>query len=109
MSRLGISLSQNETTHVGYFRRCGLDLSFTGAVVMALLVTAGIRVGFGRSCASGSMGVGFSDADGAALAGCCALLSRPRDSAFSRLLEVLVGREGCADALFGCGPSEDSL
>jgi hypothetical protein len=105
---------------VGYFRRCGLDLSRTGAVVIDLLVTAGTRTdraGLGASCASGWMGegvrvgAGFSDADadGAGLGvGCDALLSRPRDSAFaSRVLVVLVGREGCADALSGCGRSDD--
>jgi hypothetical protein len=56
------------------------------------------------------VGVGFSDAGGAGLgAGCDVLLiTRARESAFaSRLLVVLVGREGCADALFGCGRSED--
>jgi hypothetical protein len=59
MSQLGISSSQNEKkkTYVGYFLRCGLDL-FSGAVVIALLVTAGTRAraGFG-SCARGWMGV----------------------------------------------------
>lgn len=43
-------------THVGYFRRCGLDLSLTGAVVIALLVTAGTRAGragLGGSCDTG--------------------------------------------------------
>ena len=66
-------------THVGYFRRGGLDLSFMGAVVIALLVTAGTRArtGLDGSCAGGcwlevvGVGVGlefvgfeFSDANG---------------------------------------------
>lgn len=118
-----IFIAEGET-HFGYFRRCGFDLSRSGVVLNALLVTAGVRAGrggFGASCASGWMsegvgvgvgvGVGFSDADadGAGLGvGCDALPSRPRDSAFARrLLLVLVGREGCADALFGCGRSDD--
>ena len=54
VSRPGLSLSQNEKkTHDGYFRRGGLDLSFTGAVVIDLLVTAGTRaarVGLEGSC-----------------------------------------------------------
>lgn len=99
---------------VGYFRRCGLDLSFTGAVVIALLVTAGIRAGragLGGSCASGWTGeagegegvaVGFSDSAGLGV-GCDVLPSRPRDSFESKLLVMLVGREGCADAFSGSG------
>jgi hypothetical protein len=43
-------------THVGYFRRCGLDLSLTGAVVIALLVMAGTRVA--RAGFEGSRGSG---------------------------------------------------
>ncbi len=53
-------------THLGYFRRCGLDL-LSGAVVIALLVTAGTRAraGFG-SCDTGIagsdwVGAGFTD------------------------------------------------
>jgi hypothetical protein len=102
---------ENET-HEGYFRRGGLDLSFIGAVVIALLVTAGTRVRVGlegswAACAwmdtgtgaGAGVGAGFAVADAlgaGAVAGCTVLLlSRLRDKAFaSRLLVVLVGR-GC--------------
>lgn len=111
MSQVGLSLTQMEhETHEGYFRRGGLDLSFTGAVVIALLVTAGTRVRVGlegswAACACMATGVGagvgagfaVADALGAgAVAGCTVLLlSRLRDKAFaSRLLVVLVGRGG---------------
>jgi hypothetical protein len=120
--RVESGIRGGKKTDLGYFRRGGLDLSFTGAVVIALLVTAGTRgrAGFGVwSCAGGctsvsavgvgvgvEMGVGvgwFSDAGGRAGLGVGSgvlLLSRPRESAFaSKLLVVLVGR----DAFFACG------
>jgi len=105
---------------LGYFRRGGLVLSFIGAVVIALLVTAGTRariIGLGRSlCACAAcdwmgagvgegvglcVGVGFSDAGlglglglGAGCDGMLVVLSRSRENAFaSRLPVVLVGRE----------------
>lgn len=129
------SLWTEAKTYLGYFRRGGLDLSFNGAVVNDLLVTAGTRVrgGFGALvspcdcgcmgmgvavCACVGMGVGFADAD-ALGAGCGAevvlvlavvvVLSRPRVKAIfaSRLLVALVGREDWeGDALFGCVRSD---
>jgi hypothetical protein len=65
---------------LGYFLRYGRDLSVSGAVVLALLVTAGTRVRTGvASC--GWVGVGFCAAV------CGARLPRLRDRALeSRLL-----------------------
>jgi hypothetical protein len=56
MSQPGIFFIAGGKTHVGYFRRCGLDLSLTGAVVIALLVMAGTRVA--RAGFEGSRGTG---------------------------------------------------
>jgi len=60
----------------GYFRRCGLDLSLdSGAVVIALLVTAGTRARAGlASCASGTAvcvgeGVGEDVGEGVGVGG----------------------------------------